>query len=178
MIHKRFALAIVLLFAFSILSPAQNPTVDADFTPAMSRVTGTLFVGTDFQPDGKIIAAGTFQVVNGYVRYNVARLNTDGTTDPTFNCLECTFVVSNAVVQPDGKILVSGKVSLSQNIGKIIRLNADGSLDGSFNYTQGNYPFTLRNFTVKGIQPDGKIIILTSINGNNRIARLNSDGSL
>ncbi|CAN5729864.1 hypothetical protein BH20ACI4_BH20ACI4_07040 [soil metagenome] len=176
MIYIRYALALALLFAFSTISPGQNPTVESGFTPGISKIVGPLFADTDFQPDGKIIASGTFNVVNGYVRYNVARLNTDGTTDPTFNCPDCTFVVSKAIVQPDGKILVSGKVSLSQPAGKIIRVNADGSLDSSFNYTPGTSSFG--NITVKGIQPDGKILILTSINGNNRIVRLNSDGSI
>jgi len=58
------------------------------------------------------------------------------------------------------------------------RLNADGSVDSSFN------PGTGANNTVRSValQPDGKVLIgaLTTVNGTNRdrIARLNADGSL
>ncbi|MGA7881822.1 MAG: delta-60 repeat domain-containing protein, partial [Terrimicrobiaceae bacterium] len=36
------------------------------------------------QSDGKIVIGGRFSAVNGIVRSNLARLNTDGTLDRTF----------------------------------------------------------------------------------------------
>ena len=114
---------------------------------------------------------GTFNVVNGQIRYYVARLNTDGTIDPTFNCTACAaFSVFGSVVQPDGKIVVSG-----QN--NIIRVNSDGSLDGSFNYPViGN-----RSFFAKAVQSDGKILVIertVGIGGSaDFLIRLNPDGS-
>lgn len=36
------------------------------------------------QSDGKMLVAGQFGSVNGHERHNIARLNTDGTLDPTF----------------------------------------------------------------------------------------------
>src|SRR5688572_19061290 len=37
------------------------------------------------QPDGKVIIGGEFSLVKGLVRSKVARLNADGSGDPTFN---------------------------------------------------------------------------------------------
>lgn len=79
------------------------------------------------------------------------------------------------------KILIAGQFSSYNGTQRegIARLNADGSLDETFN------PGIGANGTVStiSIQADGKIIIggfFTSYNGfaRNRIARLNPDGSL
>ena len=148
--RKNPVMAILLLFAFSLVCFAQNTTVDEDFAPALSKSPSSVFLTHYFQPDGKIIVTGTFNVVNGQIRYYVARLNTDGTIDPTFNCPACAaFSVFGSVVQPDGKIVVSG-----QN--NIIRVNSDGSLDSSF-----NFPVSFnQSFFVKAVQSDGKILVI------------------
>ena len=166
-----------MLFTFSLVCFAQNPSVDENFTPALSKVSSSIAVRSEIQPDGKIIVFGPFNVVNGYIRYNVARLNTDGTTDTTFNCVVCTFIISNALPQPDGKILVAGRESVSQPYEKIIRVNSDGSLDSTFNYTRlsGNQPGI---YTVKGVQSDGKILVVNRSNFSDYLYRLNPDGSL
>ncbi len=84
-------------------------------------------------------------------------------------------------VQTDGKIVVGGNFATvnSQLRKNIARLNADGSLDTSFETGTGT------NSTVEAVavQADGKILIagsFTQYNGAavSRIARLNSDGSL
>ena len=89
--------------------------------------------------------------------------------------------IKSIVVEPDGKVLIGGNFLTvnGTNRNGIARLNANGSLDGSFN------PGTGVNGTVYSValQPDGKVLIggeFTSINGTNRsrIARLNVNGSL
>ncbi|WP_299518331.1 MopE-related protein, partial [uncultured Flavobacterium sp.] len=134
------------------------------------------------QPDGRIIIGGFFSSFNGTSRNNIARLNQDGSLDTTFNPGSGTnFSVITTAVQGDGKIIIGGNFTDVNDTSRsrIARLNADGSLDTSFNSGSGaNNPV----FTA-AIQPDGKIIIggsFTSFNGSsrNRIARLNTDGSL
>ncbi len=82
-------------------------------------------------------------------------------------------------VQPDGKILLGGYFSsvLSQTRNRIARLNADGTLDASFN------PGADGNINSLAVQEDGKILVcgqFTQIAGSARsyIARLNPDGTL
>jgi len=88
------------------------------------------------------------------------------------------------VVQPDGKIVLGGWVTLNgQRSVKVVRLNSDGSLDQTFtagnptDSTGGPFVYAL------ALQPDGKILVagqFTNLNGvaRNHLARLNSDGSL
>jgi uncharacterized delta-60 repeat protein len=133
------------------------------------------------QPDGKILVGGAFTAFNGIAHNRLARLNLDGSLDAGFNP-NMGSTVNALALQPDGKILVGGQFTTVNGVGlnRIVRLNADGTLDlGNFNPGSG------ASGTVRGIalQPDGKIIIggfFTTINGisRNRLARLNSNGSL
>ncbi len=155
-------------------------TLDAFFNPgsgANSRITtGTL------QPDGKVIIVGLFTTFNGTARNHIARLNADGSLDASFNPgTGADSTVITSVLQPDGKIIIGGWFTSYNGTGRnhIARLNADGSLDASFNPGTG----ADNSVSTAVLQPDGKIIIggyFTTYNGaaRNHIARLNSNGSL
>ena len=56
-------------------------SLDTAFNPT---VNGTVWA-TAVQPDGRIFIGGAFNTVNGVARNNLARLNTDGTLDTTFD---------------------------------------------------------------------------------------------
>jgi uncharacterized delta-60 repeat protein len=134
------------------------------------------------QPDGKIIIGGNFQSYNGININNIARLNTDGSLDSTFNpSTGASSDVNSIALQADGKIIIGGNFLSYNSIirNRIARLNADGSLDATFNTGTGANE---RVYSI-ALQPDNKIIIggnFTSINGysKNKIARLNADGSV
>jgi len=155
-------------------------SLDTSFNPgtgANSRVQ-TISI----QSDGKIIIAGYFSSYNGTSRFGIARLNTDGSLDTSFDPGSgVNLPIFNTAIQNDGKIIFGGQFTLFDGtaINRIARLNTDGSLDTSFDPGSGaNLPIE----TIS-IQNDGKIIIVglfTSYNGTprNRIARLNTDGSL
>jgi len=86
------------------------------------------------------------------------------------------------LIQNDGKLLVAGAFTAyngTSSIGRIIRLNTDGSIDSSFTTGIG---FN-NSVTSLLLQSDGKIVAagtFSSYNGTpmNKIARLNSDGTL
>ncbi|MDD4290046.1 MAG: delta-60 repeat domain-containing protein [Patescibacteria group bacterium] len=134
------------------------------------------------QQDGKIIIGGDFTTYNGTSRNRIARLNSDGSLDASFNIGNgVDNSIYNCSIQPDGKIIIVGDFTKYNDTGRggIARLNSDGSLDTSFNPGSG------ARYSVysSAIQQDGKIIIggdFSTYNGTsrNRIARLNSDGSL
>jgi uncharacterized delta-60 repeat protein len=137
------------------------------------------------QPDGKIIIGGGFTAYNGTTQNYIARLNTNGSLDTSFNIgTGFSDVVHQIVVQDDGKILVGGRFTsyngTTQN--RIARLNANGILDTSF--AMGTIGMGFNNFVNSiALQPDGKILVgglFSNYNGTsrNRIARLNADGTL
>ncbi|MBL8009820.1 MAG: hypothetical protein JNJ64_04355 [Flavobacteriales bacterium] len=156
-----------------------NGAIDGSFDPnngANNRVRSVVL-----QPDGRVLIAGEFTNYDGTGRNRIARLNSDGSLDPTFSPgAGANGVVHCMVLQPDGKILVGGEFTNYAGTGhhKIVRLNADGSVDATFD------PGTGANGTVRSIalRPDGKMLVggeFTSFNGTPiaRIARLNADGS-
>lgn len=137
---------------------------------------------TAVQADGKILAGGYFTSFNGTGRNYIARLNANGTLDPTFDIgTGASYVVLSFAPQADGKIIIGGDFGLYNGTwrSKIARLNVDGSLDTSFD--PGTGPNNVVNCTA--LQSDGKVIIgggFNSLSGAtpNHIARLNDDGSI
>jgi uncharacterized delta-60 repeat protein len=142
------------------------------------------------QADGKIIIGGQFTSYNSdtYASDGIARLNTDGTLDTSFNYFGAGAGVGvrAVAVQSDGKIIIGGNFTSyngdSAASDHIARLNTDGTLDTTFNYGGAGPSVFLEAVAV---QADGKILIggnFTSYNGNSaasdRIARLNIDGTL
>jgi uncharacterized delta-60 repeat protein len=155
-------------------------SLDTGFNPG-TGANSSIFT-TQIQPDGKIIIGGFFTSYNGTARNYIARLNADGSLDSGFNPGAGTNIgIETMALQADGKILIGGEFTQYNGVDRIgiARLNADGSLDASF-----NSGLEINSVVVTlAVQPDGKILIgggFGSYNGVPRssIARLNSDGSL
>lgn len=135
------------------------------------------------QSDGKILIGGGFTTIAGQPRSRIARLNPDGSLDLSFNpnAGGASFPsVSGIAVQPDGKILLRGGFTAVGGLPftGLARINADGTVDKSFNNPQID-----SSTSTFALQPDGKILItggFANVGGQPRprIARLNSDGTL
>ncbi len=130
------------------------------------------------QPNGKILVGGDFSSVSGQTRNRLARLNPNGTLDPSFNPGADSAVYSLAV-QSDAKVLVGGNFTTlnGQARSRLARLNEDGVLDSTFN------PGANSDVTSLAVQGDGKILVggtFTTLGGSarNRLARLNRNGAL
>jgi uncharacterized delta-60 repeat protein len=133
------------------------------------------------QSDGKIIIGGFFTSYDGNSSNYIVRLNSNGSYDNTFN-IGSGFdnTVKDLAIQSDGKIIVVGDFSNynATSSEKIIRLNTDGTIDGTFTIGTG---FDNGVAGVK-IQSDGKIVVVGNISNYDGtscsgIARLNSSGS-
>jgi uncharacterized delta-60 repeat protein len=139
-------------------------------------------------PGGKWLVGGLFERVGGVPIRNLVRLNADGSVDSTFSAARSPLYdyVYALAVQGDGKILVGGAfayygtTSSYNDVGRLIRLNADGTLDSTFALGAGfNAPVTSL-----ALQTDGRIIVggnfttLDSKPVSERLVRLLSDGSL
>ena len=143
------------------------------------------------QADGKIVVAGNSDDDFALVRYNI-----DGSLDSSFDSdgkLTTNFGIGSAVgksiaIQSDGKLVVAGLGDNgTSNIDFIlVRYNADGSLDNSFDSDGKVFTDFGSSTDDKGnsiiIQADGKMVVAgSSSNGSNSdfaLARYNTDGSL
>lgn len=190
---KKLYFATLLFTSLSFFGKTQLGTIDPNFT-----------LGTGFGPDqwtgncetivqqadGKLIVGGYFTEFNGNSAVRLVRLNLDGTIDASFQTgggfTGVSAYVKALAIQSDGKILVGGNFLEFDGVTRhrIARLNADGSLDTSFDPLTG---FDSDVNTIQ-VQADGKILVggvftkydwLNSPGiDRNRIARLNADGSL
>jgi uncharacterized delta-60 repeat protein len=162
-------------------------SIDNTFTIEEGLV-GVIYA-IDVTQDGKIVIGGFFENYGGSNHIN--RLNSDGSIDNTFNVgTGFNDVVWGITIQSDGKILIGGGFTTynGTSSNRIVRLNSDGSVDEQFNVSgngfNGDNPSRdeLQVWNI-AVQEDGKILaggFFSSYNGvtNNRIIRLNSDGSI
>ncbi|MEZ5842231.1 MAG: hypothetical protein R3D27_00675 [Hyphomicrobiaceae bacterium] len=131
---------------FAVVRLEANGSLDTSFGSGTGKVTTAIGPGDNFgysmalQADGRILAAGPAS--NGTdTDFAVARYNSDGSLDTTFGGTGfVTTPIGNGtdeaygiLVQPDGKIIVSG-TSFNGSDGDfaLIRYNADGTLDTTF----------------------------------------------
>ena len=86
------------------------------------------------QPDGKLLAAGSFATVNGYSQAGIARLNANGSLDTSFaSPLAVPSVVLGLALQPDGKVLVGGAQLGGVGRDQVLRrLQPSGTTDATF----------------------------------------------
>ena len=161
-------------------------SIDSSFDSTNSGADATIN-DLAIQTDGKVIIGGSFSNYAGIPQNKIARLNTDGTLDSSFNIgtgfsnSNTAYKVNSIAIQTDGKIIAGGNFTSFNgiNIKNLIRLNTDGSIDTNFITVTSNAMI----YEIK-LQTDGKIIILCNgtffYNSISRfkIARINTDGAL
>ena len=190
------ALAVVLSMGNTLRAYAAPGDLDPTFRWGWAVTTD--FGGSQYalavaiQSDGKVVAAGYAPVTSG--DFSVARYNTDGSLDTTFNGtgkVTTDFFggldgARAVAIQSDGKIVVGGFANNGATAGfALARYNSDGSLDTSFN---GNGK-VFTDFGVTSvssglaIQSDGKIVAAGYVAQSGglddfAVARYNPNGSL
>ena len=136
------------------------------------------------QTDDKLVATGPFTTYNGTTVNRIMRLNADGTLDTAFAANTGSGFDNQGqyiYIYPNGKILIGGQFTSFNGtpVNRLIRLNADGTLDTTFNIGTG-FNNTVQSMLV---EPSGRIIVggdFTTFNGTtaNRIVRLYSNGTI
>jgi len=103
------------------------------------------------QSDQKIIVLGTFSKYNETNASRIIRLNTDGSIDTTFQYGSgLNGDPASASIQSDGKIIVIG-INITQyngtTVGRIVRINTNGTVDNTFINAGFNKPLNRTNMT-------------------------------
>jgi uncharacterized delta-60 repeat protein len=136
------------------------------------------------QPDGKTLVASSGRFVNGIKVGAVVRLNVDGSLDTSFNSMleadgyGTRGAATSLILQPGGKIIVAGSVLFGDNSinRKLLRLNADGTLDETFTFGALS---TFQGITKIILQPDGTILALGLVDTyKSKVIRLLNNGAL
>ena len=190
---------------FGVVRYNTDGSLDTSFD-GDGKVVTSISVDNDFaqamviQPDGKIIVVGETEV-QGH-SFGVVRYNPDGSLDTSFDGdgKVTTSVRDTAdydlpykvMLQPDGKIVVAGRSLANAQSDfdfALVRYNADGSLDPTFDgdgkLTTPVSPVASSDDGAFGIalQPDGKIVVAGNAyysmnSGDCAVLRYNANGSL
>lgn len=178
-----FALARYTANGILDVSFSDDGKTTSGFETVIDRAQGK---SVAIQPDGKVLVAGHSGSSTFGYKFALARYNSDGTSDSTFDGdgrVFTTFGSSSfgrsVAIQSDGKILVAG--GTIDNFA-LARYNLDGSLDISFGasgkvLTKVGASFGGGEYVT--IQSDGKILVSGTGDGSNfAIVRYNTDGTL
>jgi len=158
---------------------------DAAFAPVLAGVNPVVNAIVE-QYDGKVVIGGSFSSVNGTSTPNLARLNPDGSVDPSFTPPAPGGTVIALALQPDGKILLGG--AFAQVAGQarrgLARLNLDGTLDTTLIIGTGLSSGFNGTINSVAVAPDGVIYAggqFSSYNGRtfyNNLVKLSASGAI
>lgn len=188
-------------FTFGLIKYNTNGTLDTTFDTDGIVITEFEYSTDELKkiivlPDDKIIALGTSRYTqpnNAYFSNIVlSKYNSNGSLDTSFGDLgkvysvfgENVYVILNAFVQTDGKILVNAYYSVfpsTEIFYELIRYNSNGSLDTTFG-TNGKLVTSPGYFSL--INPIDDKLLFDSVNYlpsgdyEHNIKRYNNDGSI
>ena len=171
--------------AFSIARLDMNGGYDPTFETRRG-VAGFVHSAT-IQEDGKVVIAGTFSSFDGVARRNIARVLGNGRNDESFDPGSGTDdEIRTVQIFGDGKIFIGGLFDRVNNRPRkgVARLNANGSLDSSFNL-DAKHGINSWEVYSSSINDDGGILVggkLTSTTSspmvNSPFLRLHSNGAI
>ena len=97
------------------------------------------------QTDGKIVLGGGFLNIDGRGQNNISRITSNGRIDTSFNVgTGANDFVTSVLVQPDGKILLSGNFTIVDGVTN----NHIARLNGGVNIGAGSFAFLSPTFSV------------------------------
>ena len=136
-------------------------SLDTSFAPTGTGLNAAVNA-LAIQPDGKVVAGGSFTTYNGIDRRYVVRLGLDGSLDTSFTQTGSGLgsVVYAVAIQSDGKVVVGGSFTSYDTTFRdgIARLLTTGALDTGFTppADNGQGHSDVRSLA---IQSDGKIVV-------------------
>lgn len=175
-------------------------SLDTTFNVGGTVGANKVIRSVELQSDGKILVSGDFLTIRGQTQNGLARLNSDGSLDTTFNNASDGVVGTNVsqtfqtaaniykfIPLSDGSILIGGEFTTIRGVTKngFAKLNSNGTVDSTFNVQTGSSDtpgVTLGSISSMVVQDGGKIVIVGSFRtfrGSSIVglARANADGS-
>jgi uncharacterized delta-60 repeat protein len=125
-------ISVLTILAQPVRAQSAAGSLDTSFNPAAPDVAPQLVA---LQRSGKILIAGEFNRVDNTPRARIARLNADGSLDDNFDPgAGPNDLLTILVPQSDDKVLIGGLFTSVNGVPRagLARLNADGSLDNTF----------------------------------------------
>jgi uncharacterized delta-60 repeat protein len=155
-------------------------SLDSNFAPPVP--TGGILYSILPLPSAMVLVGGSAPTIAGAPRDTLALLSTNGSVDTSFTMNSTARGGVRVVIAlPDGKMLMGGLFTRVGGIlrGRLVRLNADGSFDPTFNSAS----FSSAQINALVIQPDGKILVggssmSTGPSTSFSLIRLNPNGSV
>jgi uncharacterized delta-60 repeat protein len=188
-----------LLIAALLALPATASAQDQRLTTRVGQTTFSGITSLSADPQGRVVAAGATTLAPGDVRAGLVRYRADGRVDTAFSAFTPFRVAATgavaSVLQPDGKILTLAAQDTGTRTQAIVtRLNANGSVDGTFagavldpyatidpGFTRGFNPSAI------AVRRDGKIAVAGTLLGGGpgcpqlvqlAVVQLNANGTL
>jgi uncharacterized delta-60 repeat protein len=160
-----------------------NGNIDTSFN------TGAGFNGSPFPyvygikryDVNRLMVIGNFQTYQGATHSGIVMLNNDGSVDSSFNTGTGFGTTDKAYafeILNDGKIIVAGNFTEYNGtlVNRVVRLNSDGSLDGTFNGSNTNSTIVFLTPDITGYFIHGGF---NTYGGNsvNGICKIDSNGN-
>ena len=168
-----FLISALLLCLFHSLTAQE---FDADYRAV---IKGRPLLTPTLAADGNYLVGGSIDFFGDDLSGSIIKITPKGQRVTGFNKIVADGDINHILPLSDGRFMASGKFTRinGQPVGKLVRFNADGSVDETFNT---NTSEEIRAFNV---QSTGKIIISGQFEnymgkGYREMARLNPDGSL
>ncbi len=165
----------------SFLRLNANGTIDTPFPAVTTQFVGGNVTDLRLQPDGRIVVVGSFTEYDGTFRRRVARLNTDGSLDTSFDpATGPNDEVNTVAILSDGRILIGGSFSTYNGTAtlRMARLQSTGVLDPTFTGIGSAVAYV----TAIHVLSDGRLWIavsgLTNDLNVHRFTRLNANGGI
>ena len=164
--------------AFFVTRLKNDGTRSTEYNNAISLPNNSIS-GIAVQSDGKLLFGGNFTQFNGVTTAKgLIRVNPDATLDTSFTSPASSLIAVSLAVDENKRIYVAGGIGTgfgTSSSRAIVRLNADGSLDSSF-----DLPLSPVGYENKvALSPTGKVFIygnFTKLGDTTlgRIARISS----
>ncbi len=145
MILIKRAAGILAAIGFVLLAPFASQA-QSIVSPAIAQVFdgGTIYAIAVQPADGKVVVGGSFAYVNGTARKNLARFNTDGSLDSSWNP-GADAIVKALAVDNAGNLYVGGDFTTigGQSRSYLAKLSSAGTVDVTWNPSPSGTVYTL-----------------------------------